>query len=135
MSLLAIVRYLDEFAVNEFIVNPSSVSYAEGLSTWSLISTAMLVFTIMAVIMGLVSDKLGRRPACILLTILFVKETKHYALLFQLEVRYEDGSNETFISDEGVYCSDAGPVRFSDLFCGETRTDPVRTKDHDFSQG
>lgn len=45
--------------------------------------------------------------------------SKHYAVLFQMEVQYEDGSCETIVSDKGVQCSREGPVRFSDLFCGE----------------
>lgn len=72
MSLLCVVRCLDEFAssvgssiqswlVNEFIVIPTGVSYAEGLSTWSLISTAMMVFTILAVFYLALSDRFGRK--------------------------------------------------------------------------
>ena len=77
MSLLSIVRCLDEFAssiggsiqswlVNEFIVYPTGVTYAQGLSTWSLISTAMLVFTIMAVFYLALSDRFGRKKILII---------------------------------------------------------------------
>ena len=41
-----------------------------------------------------------------------------HAVLFQIEVDYEDGGHETFISDESVTCSE-GPVLSSDLFAGE----------------
>ena len=41
-----------------------------------------------------------------------------HAVLFQLEIRYTDGSAETVISDEDVRTA-YGPVRFSELFSGE----------------
>jgi alpha-L-rhamnosidase len=46
-------------------------------------------------------------------------KSEHHAILFQMEVQYEDGNSETIISDNDVCCSEDGPVRFSDLFCGE----------------
>jgi MFS family permease len=77
LALMCIVRALDEFAsnigtniqswlVNEFIVTPTGVSYAEGLSTWVLISTAMLIFTIMAVFYLALSDRFGRKRILII---------------------------------------------------------------------
>lgn len=41
-----------------------------------------------------------------------------HAVLFQLELEYEDGSSERVSSDEEVTCA-YGPVRASDLFAGE----------------
>lgn len=73
ISLLCIVRCLDEFAssvggsiqswiVREFFVSVGGMTYEEGLSRWSLISTAMMVFTIMAVFYLALSDRFGRKP-------------------------------------------------------------------------
>ena len=48
-----------------------------------------------------------------------IKKMKHaHAVLFQLEVEYGDGTNQTFISDPGTKAS-YGPVVSSDLFAGE----------------
>ena len=41
-----------------------------------------------------------------------------HAVLFQIEVKYTDGSEETIVSDQSVVCS-TGPVLSSDLFAGE----------------
>ena len=41
-----------------------------------------------------------------------------HAILLQLEVEYEDGTQETIISDGSEKVSD-GPIRFSDLYAGE----------------
>ncbi len=43
---------------------------------------------------------------------------KPYAVLYQIEVRLEDGSLVTIASDGSEKCSE-GPIRFSDLFAGE----------------
>ncbi len=43
---------------------------------------------------------------------------RKHAVIFQLEVEYEDGSRKTVLSDQNVKTSD-GPVRASDLFDGE----------------
>ena len=40
-------------------------------------------------------------------------------LLFQLEIRYEDGSTQTVVSDGSVRWSNDGPIRFADLKDGE----------------
>ncbi|MGF7018473.1 alpha-L-rhamnosidase [Lachnospiraceae bacterium PF1-21] len=48
-----------------------------------------------------------------------IKKLKHaHAVLFQLEVEYEDGSCQTIISDSGVKAT-YGPIKSSDLFAGE----------------
>lgn len=41
-----------------------------------------------------------------------------HAVLFQVKIEYEDGTNEMVVSDGGVTVSDS-PVRSSDLFAGE----------------
>lgn len=41
-----------------------------------------------------------------------------HAILFQVEIAYEDGTYETIGSDEQVLCG-RGPILFSDLFAGE----------------
>lgn len=77
MSLLSIVRCLDEFAssvggsiqswlVNEFFVKDLGKTYAEGLSSWSMITTAMMVFTIMAVFYLALSDRFGRKKILVI---------------------------------------------------------------------
>lgn len=50
------------------------------------------------------------------LTHVFGRETK---VLAQLELFYEDGRTETFVSDENFGWSNDGPVRFADLKDGE----------------
>jgi len=45
---------------------------------------------------------------------------KKLGLLFQLEIHYTDGSRETIISDPGWKTSDAGPIRVSEIYNGET---------------
>ncbi len=45
---------------------------------------------------------------------------KKLALLFQLEINYEDGSHETILTDGSWKTSDAGPVRNSEIYDGET---------------
>ena len=45
---------------------------------------------------------------------------KKLALLFQLEIKYEDGSHETILTDGSWKTSDAGPVRNSEIYDGET---------------
>ncbi|MDR1531076.1 MAG: MFS transporter, partial [Clostridiales bacterium] len=77
MALMCVVRALDEFASNisgsvqswlvkEFIVNPTGVTYQEGLSTWGLISTVMLIFTILAVFYLALSDRFGRKKILVI---------------------------------------------------------------------
>jgi len=45
---------------------------------------------------------------------------KKMALLLQLEINYSDGSRQTIISDGSWKTSDGGPVRFSEIYNGET---------------
>jgi alpha-L-rhamnosidase len=45
---------------------------------------------------------------------------KKLALLFQLEINYTDGSHETILTDGSWKTSDAGPVRNSEIYDGET---------------
>ena len=45
---------------------------------------------------------------------------KKIALLLQLEINYADGSHETFLSDGSWKTSDAGPIRDSEIYNGET---------------
>ncbi len=45
---------------------------------------------------------------------------KKLALLFQLEINYTDGSRETILTDGSWKTSDAGPVRNSEIYNGET---------------
>ena len=77
MSLLSIVRCLDEFAssvggsiqswlVNEFFVQGMGTTFAEGLSSWSMITTVMMVFTIMAVFYLALSDRFGRKKILVI---------------------------------------------------------------------
>jgi alpha-L-rhamnosidase len=40
-------------------------------------------------------------------------------LLMQLEIKYEDGSSETIVSDGSWKTSDSGPIRFSEIYNGE----------------
>jgi alpha-L-rhamnosidase len=44
---------------------------------------------------------------------------KKTALLFQLEIKYSDGSAETIITDKSWKTSDQGPVRISEIYNGE----------------
>ena len=72
MSLLSIIRCIDEFAstigssiqswlVNEFIAVPNGLPYQEALSQWSLLSTVLMIFTILAVFYLALSDRFGRK--------------------------------------------------------------------------
>jgi alpha-L-rhamnosidase len=45
---------------------------------------------------------------------------KKLGLLFQLEIKYEDGSQESVISDDRWKTSDEGPIRISEIYNGET---------------
>jgi alpha-L-rhamnosidase len=45
---------------------------------------------------------------------------KKLALLFQLEINYADGTHETILTDSSWKTSDAGPVRNSEIYDGET---------------
>ena len=45
---------------------------------------------------------------------------KKIGLLLQLEISYTDGSRETIVSDGNWKSSDAGPVRVSEIYNGET---------------
>ena len=45
---------------------------------------------------------------------------KELALLYQLEVEYTDGTKQTLVSDNSWKHSIDGPVRFSDIYNGET---------------
>jgi alpha-L-rhamnosidase len=45
---------------------------------------------------------------------------KKLGLLFQLELKFEDGSQETVVSDGSWKTSDEGPVRVSEIYNGET---------------
>lgn len=53
-------------------------------------------------------------------TAIHKKETEegHHAVLFEIHVKYEDGTEEVFCSDESLKTA-YGPVCFSDLFAGE----------------
>ncbi len=44
---------------------------------------------------------------------------KKIALIFQLEIKYADGSGETIISDGSWKSSDRGPIRSSEIYNGE----------------
>lgn len=44
---------------------------------------------------------------------------KHIALLFQLNIRYADGTSETVVSDES-WKSSTGPIIYSEIYNGET---------------
>ena len=45
---------------------------------------------------------------------------KKLGLLFQLEIKYDDGTQETVVSDGHWKTSDDGPVRVSEIYNGET---------------
>jgi alpha-L-rhamnosidase len=45
---------------------------------------------------------------------------KKIGLLFQLEIKYSNGSRETIVSDGTWKTSDAGPIRVSEIYNGET---------------
>jgi len=77
IALMCIVRALDEFKsnvgatiqswlVNEFIVIPQGVTFAGGLSTWGLITTGMLVFSILAVFYLALADRFGRKKLLVI---------------------------------------------------------------------
>jgi alpha-L-rhamnosidase len=45
---------------------------------------------------------------------------KKLGLLFQLEIKYDDGSKEKIVSDGNWKTSDEGPIRVSEIYNGET---------------
>lgn len=80
LAILGIVRMLDEFVtsaptsvqsdiVQEFFVSGMGMSFEQGLSTISLISTALLVCSILAVFFVALCDKVGRRIILIVSTL------------------------------------------------------------------
>lgn len=80
MAILSIVRLLDEFVtsaptsvqssiVEEFFVSGLGMSFEQGLSTLSLITTALLLCSILAVFFVALCDKLGRRTILIVSTL------------------------------------------------------------------
>lgn len=78
--ILGIVRMLDEFVtsaptsvqsdiVQEFFVEGMGMSFEQGLATISLISTALLLCSILAVFFVALCDKMGRRVILIVSTV------------------------------------------------------------------
>ena len=53
-------------------------------------------------------------------TTIRIYTVKSWHCLFQLEINYEDGSHETILTDGSWKTSDAGPVRNSEIYDGET---------------
>ena len=55
------------------------------------------------------------------------------AFLLQVELTYEDGTQETVISDENFRCSADGTIRYSDIFIGEKQDHNYQEKVEGYS--
>ena len=75
--MMCLIRLIDEFAtntftslqssvINEFYVSGQGLSYEEGLSKFSLMTTACTLVSIVAIFYGILCDKIGRKITLII---------------------------------------------------------------------